>query len=61
MQISSQDLQMVIQIIDASAEKGVFKGPDLTTVGVLRQRMVEAIQEAQKGAQANESTSTKAQ
>ena len=51
MQLTSQDLTMVIQIIDASAEKGVFKGPDLTSVGALRQRFVDVIKQSQAQAQ----------
>lgn len=44
----------VIQIIDESAKKGVFSGADLTTVGNIRQQLVEAINEAMPKPEAKE-------
>lgn len=59
------DLQVVVQIIDLAAEKGIFKGADLKTVGEVRERIIEFVKAnaqpvegtpAAEGAAANEST-----
>lgn len=42
------DLQTVVQIIDLAAEKGLFKGPDLKTVGEVRERVIEFVKENSK-------------
>ena len=61
------DLQVVVQIIDLAAEKGIFKGADLKTVGEVRERIIEFVKAnaqpvegtpAPEGAAANESTDT---
>lgn len=38
-QIGIVDLQNALKIIDASAERGAFKGNELTVVGVTRDRI----------------------
>lgn len=35
-QLSVQHIALVTQIIDLSSERGAFKGPELTTVGQVR-------------------------
>ena len=66
-QITIQDFAVMVQIIDAGAERGQFKGPELKVVGDLRDRLVEFLKERQaeveqakqaEGA-TNESTSAK--
>ena len=61
-QITIQDFATMIQIIDAGAERGQFKGPELRVVGDLRDRLVEFVKERQeemaKQGAANESTGT---
>jgi hypothetical protein len=37
------DLQVVVQIIDLAAEKGIFKGVDLKTVGEVRERIIDFV------------------
>jgi hypothetical protein len=37
------DLQVVVQIIDLAAEKGIFKGADLKTVGEVRERIIDFV------------------
>jgi hypothetical protein len=39
-------LSAVVQIIDMSAAKGVFVGNDLTTVGTVRQELVDLLKSA---------------
>jgi hypothetical protein len=39
-------LSAVVQIIDMSAAKGVFVGNDLSTVGTVRQELVDLIKSA---------------
>lgn len=39
-QITLNDLQNVIKIIDAAAERGAFKGNELTSVGTVRDKIV---------------------
>ena len=39
-------LSAVVQIIDMSAAKGVFVGTDLTTVGTVRQELVDLLNSA---------------
>jgi hypothetical protein len=57
--LNVNDLAMIVNIIDLSSERGVFKGPDLKTVGDLRERLVEFVKQvtAENKEQANESTS----
>lgn len=57
------DLQLTVQIIDLAAEKGLFKGPDLKTVGEVRERMIAFIQANSKQAEEvpNDTTSDVAQ
>lgn len=38
-QISIGDLQNVVKIIDAAAERGAFKGNELTAVGAVRDKV----------------------
>jgi hypothetical protein len=38
-QISIHDLQNVLKIIDAAAERGAFKGNELTAVGTVRDKV----------------------
>ncbi len=50
-QIGVVDLQNALKIIDASAERGTFKGNELTAVGTTRDRIaafLAALSEAQK-------------
>ena len=63
------DLQVVVQIIDLAAEKGIFKGADLKTVGEVRERIIEFVKAnaqpvegtpSAEGAAGNESTNTEA-
>jgi len=60
------DLQVVVQIIDLAAEKGLFKGADLKTVGEVRERIINFVKENAKpidaeGVAANESTNANAE
>lgn len=57
------DLQLIVQIIDLGAERGLYKGADLKTVGDLRERIIgfvkaNAPQPATEGV-ADESTDNK--
>jgi hypothetical protein len=59
------DLQLIVQIIDLGAERGLYKGADLKTVGDLRERIIgfvkaNAPQPAAEGV-ADESTDNKAE
>jgi hypothetical protein len=50
-QIGVVDLQNALRIIDASAERGTFKGNELSAVGVTRDRIaafLASLPEAQK-------------
>jgi hypothetical protein len=52
------DLQLMVQIIDMAAEKGLFKGPDLKLVGDLRDRVITFVQTNSKQEEtSNDSTS----
>ena len=60
------DLQLIVQIIDLGAERGLYKGADLKTVGDLRERVItfvkaNAPQPAAEGEVANESVDNKAE
>ena len=50
----------MVNIIDTSAERGVFKGVELKTIGDLRERLVEFVKQVneQNKEVSNESTST---
>jgi len=41
MQLSKNEMANMIKIIDASAEKGMFRGPELFVVGSLREKLVQ--------------------
>ena len=56
--LNVNDLAMIVNIIDLSSERGVFKGPDLKTVGDLRERLVEFVKQVSENKeQTDESTS----
>jgi hypothetical protein len=38
-QISINDLENVVRVIDAAAERGAFKGSELTSVGTVRDKV----------------------
>jgi hypothetical protein len=55
------DLQIVVQIIDLAAERGIYKGADLKTVGEVRERVIEFIKvntPKEEGVNTNESSQT---
>lgn len=37
--ISLNDLQLCLQIVDLASERGAFKGPELTQVGAVRDKL----------------------
>lgn len=43
MTLKAADLILMIQVIDRAATKGMFMGPELYPVGILRQRLQEAL------------------
>ena len=57
------DLAVMVNIIDAGAERGLFKGTELKVVGDLRERLVEFVKQVndQNKEASNESTSTETQ
>lgn len=59
--LNVNDLAVMINIIDVSAERGVFKGTELKPVGDLRERLVEFVKQVseQNKEVPNESTGTK--
>ena len=59
--LNVNDLAVMVNIIDTSAERGVFKGTELKTVGDLRERLVEFVKQVneQNKEVPNESTGTK--
>lgn len=46
--ITLNDLAIVINIIDTCTERGSFKGPELITVGSIREKFASFIRENQK-------------
>ena len=48
-QLSLQDIATMVQIIDLCSKRGGFEGPELETVGALRNRVVTFLNEASKG------------
>ena len=59
--LNVNDLATMIQIIDAGAERGLYKGAELKVVGDLRERLVEFVKQVtdQNKEQTDESTSAK--
>ena len=53
-QLSLQDIATMVQIIDICSKRGGFEGPELETVGALRNRVVTFLNEASKGQEAPE-------
>jgi hypothetical protein len=45
--LNLQDMANLVRIIDVSADKGQFKGPELSTVGGIRDRLVATIEAEQ--------------
>ncbi len=43
--LTAGDLQNVVQIIDIASSKGVFKGADLETVGILYNKISTFVQQ----------------
>lgn len=62
--ISLNDLQVLLQIVDLSAERGAFKGPELSQIGAVRDKLgafLESVAAAQEAAnKAQEETSPSA-
>lgn len=46
-ELDLRDVAMAVQIIDLSAERGAFKGPELQVVGEYRGRLAQIVQENQ--------------
>ena len=44
----------IVQIIDLAAKTGAFTGQDLTSVGKIREIVVEQVQQAQQGETASD-------
>ncbi len=44
MTLKAADLMLMLQVIDRAATKGIFAGPELYPVGLLRQRIQEALE-----------------
>ncbi len=49
--IDTNDLAVVVSLIDVSAQRGAIRGDELANVGVLRNKLVNTIQAAQAAAQ----------
>ncbi len=49
-QLSLQDIATMVQIIDICSKRGGFEGPELESVGGLRNRVVTFLNAASKGA-----------
>jgi hypothetical protein len=58
MQLTLQDLAMVVNFIDAATERGAIKGGELYNIGQLREKFASIVIEAQK---ANEQSTTTAE
>ena len=57
--LNVNDLAVMIQIIDAGAERGIYKGGELKVVGDLRERLVEFVKQVTDKEKTDESTSAK--
>lgn len=42
-QLSLADLQAIVRVVDVAAERGAFKGPELTAVGTVRDKIANFI------------------
>ena len=42
-QFSADELQVLVQLIDACAQRGAFKGEELAVVGAIRTKVVSLI------------------
>lgn len=49
--LNLQDMANMLRIIDVACENGQFKGPEMSTVGGIRDRLLVAIETEQKKAQ----------
>lgn len=55
--ISLNDLQLCLQIVDLASERGAFKGPELSQIGAVRDKLaifLDFVAAAQAEAQANQ-------
>jgi hypothetical protein len=52
--LNQNDLGNIIRIIDTAAERGMFKGIELSTVGTLRDKVVVALETQNKPDQVEE-------
>jgi hypothetical protein len=61
--LNVNDLAVMVNIIDAGAQGGLFKGGDLKTIGDLRERLVEFVKQVseQPKEESNESISKQAE
>ncbi len=62
-QININDLENVVRIIDAAAERGAFKGSELTSVGTVRDKVaafLAAIPSNEDAAETAETTAEEA-
>lgn len=54
MDFTLNDLSNVVRVIDIATERGAFKGPELSSVGGLRDKIVATLDAASKAAQEQE-------
>ena len=47
-QLTFADLAAVVQLVDAVSARGAFQGPELSQVGILRDRFEAFVKQAQK-------------
>jgi hypothetical protein len=45
-QLSLNDLAATVQLIDVCSKRGAFEGPELSTIGALRQRITDFLKAA---------------
>jgi hypothetical protein len=60
-QLSLADLSAAVQIIDAASKRGTFEGPELETVGGVRNRFAAFVQASQPAEEAPAEESAEAE
>lgn len=58
--IGIQDLQNLLHIVDVSAERGTFKGPELSSVGAIRDKLANFLEFARQAEEAQRTAAEEA-
>ena len=52
--LTDQELTVIVRVLDTASQRGVFRGPDLTTVGQIHDKIVSMLPKPKPEADKND-------